>query len=505
MDNHLVISANGPWYDLVYNLAFLVTLTVLIYEGYRRKFPMLKWIFLLAVMRLSFIAGTKIVTISPHEWNILFTEFSLPEANDKSLAGGFLFGAVALFSGVALLRFRQNITDAFALVLPLGIAIQRVGCFLTGCCYGKISRLPWAVQYPAQTLPHFHQFNDNHLTYTDFLSLPVHPVQLYEMAGMLAALVLILKLGKKFKRPGSLFLFSGTLVFLVRFITEFFRDIHAHTIGGVEFGIVNSTQLVLLPLMLILIFILLMRERTPAKTVKFSEANDFGIAEAFFLLLMVTSIFRALKSWFVFSEVVAISLTLFVAFLILTYRIAKRSYNSPYRWLYLAGLILPIFLMAQTYPTGQDSAMIRKYKSIKIGMATGDFENSLNIGRGSGCDRVSNTEYFKQKYTVGAASFGITEENLTQQRQTNYGINAMFGKHNEVRISDGYEKNETLLDLNPYINWDSNWIGIGGGLHMGNLSYAYENLQKEGTEYPESGSNNLPVYPQAYLRVGPQK
>lgn len=466
---------------------------------------MLKWIFLLAVVRLCFIAGTKIVTISPNEWNILFTDFKLPEANDKSLAGGFLFGAIALFSGMALLRFRQNITDAFALVLPLGIAIQRVGCFLTGCCYGKIRDLPWAVKYPAQTLPHFHQFNDKLLTYNDFLSLPVHPVQLYEMAGMLAVFFIVLKFGKRLKRPGSLFLLSGTLVFLVRFITEFFRDIHAHTIGGMEYGIVNSTQLILLPLMLILVFILLMRERKHVKAFKLKEVIDFGITEAFFLLLFVASIFRALKSWFVFSEVVAISLTLFVAFSILAYRIVKRTYNSPYRWLYLTGLILPVFLMAQTYPSGQDSAMIRKYKSIKIGLATGDFENSLNIGHGSGCDRVSQTEYFKQKYTVGAASFGFTEENLTEKRQVNYGVNAMFGKHNEVRISDGYEKNETLLDVNPYIKWDSNWIGIGGGLHMGNLSYAYENLQKEGSEYPETGSNNLPVYPQAYFRIGPQK
>ena len=505
MDNHLVVSANGLWYDLIYNLAFIVTLSVLIYEGYRRKFPMLKWIFLIAIVRLCFIAGTKIVTISPHDWNVLFVQFKLPEANDKSLAGGFLFGVIALFSGMALLRIRQNITDAFALVLPLGIAIQRAGCFLTGCCYGKISDLPWAVKYPVQTLPHFHQFSDKLLTYNDFLSLPVHPVQLYEMAGMMAVFIIVLKFRKRFKRPGSLFLLSGTLVFLVRFITEFFRDIHAHTIGGTEFGIFNSTQLLLLPLMLALVLILLLRERIPVNSIKFTAVNDFGIAEAFFLFLLGTTLFRALKSWFVFSEVIAISLTLFAAFLILAYRIVKRTYNSQYRWLYLAGLILPMFLMAQTYPSGQDSTMIRKYRSIKIGVAIGDFENSLNIGQGSGCDRVSQTEYFKQKYTVGAASFGFIEENLTQKRRLNYGVNAMFGKHNEIRISDGYEKNENLLDVNPYIKWDSNWLGIGGGLHLGNLTYAYENLQKEGTEYPESGSNNLPVYPQVYLRIGPQK
>jgi len=40
METHIIIEANGPWFQLFYNLAFLFASGILIYEGYKRKFPM---------------------------------------------------------------------------------------------------------------------------------------------------------------------------------------------------------------------------------------------------------------------------------------------------------------------------------------------------------------------------------------------------------------------------------------------------------------------------------
>lgn len=48
----------------------------------------------------------------------------------------------------------------------LGEAIARVGCFLTGCCVGTPSALPWAVIFPGEAVRR-------------------HPTQLYESAAML--------------------------------------------------------------------------------------------------------------------------------------------------------------------------------------------------------------------------------------------------------------------------------------------------------------------------------
>lgn len=506
MENHLVISATGPWYELFYNLALFVTLGVLIYEGWKRKFPILKWILLLLFTRILFIVGTKTVTIPLHEWLELFTRFTLPAAPGKSLLGGMLFGGAGLVAASYLLQFRRNFADAFAFVLLLGIVIQRVGCFLTGCCFGKTCNLPWTVQYPVNTLPHFHQFNNQLIFYSDALSLPVHPVQLYEIAGLLAAIFILYYFRKKLKRDGSLFLLSVILVFSVRFVSEFFRDTHAHTIGGEMMGVFNFTQVFLVPVTLLLLFILGFREKHTQPKVETVQLEEFGLTPAFFFLFFLTMFFFIFKSWFTFSEKVALVFIFLIAFGIFGFQLFCRFFKEPYRWAYLAGCVLPFFLMAQTLPySSSDSIYVKKYKSLKFGVATGNFENSHNIDTGEGCDRVSQTEYFKQEYNVAATALEFTEIQPANKRTLNYGGKLMVGSHRETRFSDMYSKTKFLFDLNPYILFEENWIGAGGGLHLGSLSYILENKQEEGSGFPSSGRKVTPVYPQFYLRVGPRR
>ncbi len=59
-----------------------------------------------------------------------------------------------------------------------------------------------------------------------------------------------------------------------------------------------------------------------------------------------------------------------------------------------------------------------------------------------------------------------------------------------------------MLGISPYINYDRKWIGIGGGLHFGNISYVIENRGESGYGIPESGSKSTPVYPRLYVRIG---
>ena len=350
MENSMIISATGPWYELFYNLALFVTLGILIYEGWKRQFPMLKWILILLITRILFIVGTKIVTIPVHDWTILFTQLRLPEAPGKSLLGGLLFGGAGLLAGCYILKFKRNIADAFALVLPLGIAIQRVGCFLTGCCFGTTSSLPWAVHYPANTLPHYHQFNNQLISYPDTLSLSVHPAQLYELAGLLAALFFLFYFRKKLKRDGSLFLLSLLLIFAVRFVSEFFRDAHAHVIGGEMVEFFNTTQFALIPVILLIFFMLRLREKRISAEVKTSSGMDFSLTPAFMFLILLSLLFFSLLNWFTFSERVALVLIFLVAYTVFGVQLFQQFYREPFRWAYLAGFVLPFFLMAQTFP-----------------------------------------------------------------------------------------------------------------------------------------------------------
>lgn len=85
---------------------------------------------------------------------------------------------------IALLK----LMDIVVLATSLGLVFGRIGCFLNGCCYGKLCNLPWAVRFPktvdAQGFidgsPVFLQhYNHGLVKLTDAYSLHVHPTQLY--------------------------------------------------------------------------------------------------------------------------------------------------------------------------------------------------------------------------------------------------------------------------------------------------------------------------------------
>lgn len=63
----------------------------------------------------------------------------------KTIEGGILGG----FLAVVVLKRRLGITrptgDLFALAVPAGEAVGRLGCFVGGCCYGKITTAAIAV------------------------------------------------------------------------------------------------------------------------------------------------------------------------------------------------------------------------------------------------------------------------------------------------------------------------------------------------------------------------
>ena len=506
METHIVIATEGPWFQLFYNLAFLFASGLLIYEGYRRKFPMLKWVTLIAFTHLLFIIGTKSVEFTQEDWHTLFTQFRLPVTTQKSLLGGLAFWFAGLIGGRFLLGIKQNITDAFAFALPAGIAVQKIGCFFAGCCFGKTCSVPWAVQYPANTLPHYHQFNDHLLTYSDTLSLPVHPVQLYELLGLILGIIVLFKVNSRIKRPGSLFLLSLVLIFAARVVSEFFRDVHAHTIGGATIGIFNATQLVLIPAILLIVYFLLKRERIIAFPAIDYSSNDSSLTATFSLLFLLTCIFSAFSSWFDFSEKMVMSLTLAAAFGLLAWAGFRQLLFSPRKWLYLAGFALPFMLMSQALPvTKQDSVLVQKYKSLKIGFASGNFDNSYNIGIGEGCDRISKTEYFKQEYTLGAVALDFTEIRPDKKTLLSYGGKLMMGRHRETRLSDQKVTDTPLFGITPYGTYETNWVGIGAGLHMGNLSIIRENQFVDGSGVPLSGSIYINIYPQLYLRAGPYR
>lgn len=129
-----------------------------------------------------------------------------------SFHGGLIGGTLA---GIALIRHRglsvRRMVDLLAPSVALGYAITRIGCFLNGCCYGHACDLPWAVTFPQ-------------LSSTSAPPVPVHPTQLYSVAGtLLFTLPVLLWTTRWLQKPFSRFLGFLVLSSIVRIVVEFFR------------------------------------------------------------------------------------------------------------------------------------------------------------------------------------------------------------------------------------------------------------------------------------------
>ncbi|MFN7141960.1 MAG: prolipoprotein diacylglyceryl transferase, partial [Limisphaerales bacterium] len=142
-----------------------------------------------------------------------------------------------------------SMLDLLAPSLALGLAFGRMGCFMSGCCWGDLcvqpqqlvelsatqrlqvqtfpslspATMPLAVQFP----PTSGAFEQHHklglVSHHEQKSLPVHPTQLYEV---LMALTLCVVLNTRFKRKmhnGDILWFAGLGYSVMRFSVEFFR------------------------------------------------------------------------------------------------------------------------------------------------------------------------------------------------------------------------------------------------------------------------------------------
>ena len=131
----------------------------------------------------------------------------------------FYGGVLGAGSGVLAFvrRFRLplgELGDVGAVVIPVGHALGRLGCLLGGCCYGR----------PAGTWPGL-IFKDPVAPATVLSrgELPLHPVQLYEAAGLLLIAAMTLGLFLRGRVRGRLILVYLAAYALLRLVTETLR------------------------------------------------------------------------------------------------------------------------------------------------------------------------------------------------------------------------------------------------------------------------------------------
>jgi len=143
--------------------------------------------------------------------------------------GGFLGAVLAAF---VFLRIRKvgalRILDLLSPYVALGIAVARFGCYLNGCCWGKIARgLPWAVCFPRfglidHGIVGVHERLGEVARGASF-SAAVHPAQLYASVGALIVFIILNVWYARRRFNGQIFCLLLILYGLDRFVVAFFR------------------------------------------------------------------------------------------------------------------------------------------------------------------------------------------------------------------------------------------------------------------------------------------
>jgi phosphatidylglycerol:prolipoprotein diacylglycerol transferase len=206
------ISVKG--YGLMIAVGFLIALT---YAGKSAEKAGLDGERLKHVLLLSFAAG-----FVGGRLMFVITQFDHYLANPLDIfavwKGGFVF-----YGGIIL---------AFIVAsgVPLAHAFGRLGCFLAGCCHGKIATdLPWAVTFShPDSLAHP-------------LGVPMHPTQLYEAFATALLFLFLHSIRNKRLFDGMSFLTYIGLYAIIRSVIEEFRG---DKIRGFVVGQISTSQFV---------------------------------------------------------------------------------------------------------------------------------------------------------------------------------------------------------------------------------------------------------------------
>jgi len=202
------------WYGLMYVFGFFASYLLVRYQMKKKDFGVSK----LDVENLYFYLILGLV-IGARLGYVLFYDLKMYLADPLEIFaiwhGGMSFhgGLIGVLIVGILFSWKNKksflkIADLFIVTAPIGLGFGRIGNFINGELYGRVTQVPWAMIFP-----------------TDKDLLPRHPSQLYESALEGGVLFLILWFLKDKKLPtGGLLAIFLSLYGLFRFFVELFRE-----------------------------------------------------------------------------------------------------------------------------------------------------------------------------------------------------------------------------------------------------------------------------------------
>ncbi|MBM7073823.1 prolipoprotein diacylglyceryl transferase [Shewanella sp. 202IG2-18] len=232
------------WYGFMYLLGFIAAMILL-----NRKADKSNGLWtrdqvsdLLFYCFLGVILGGRIGYVLFYQFDYFISD---PMYLFRITEGGMSFhgGLIGVITGMLYIAWKQNrhffaVGDMVAPVVPIGLGAGRIGNFINGELWGRVTDVPWAMVFPGGG------------------PLPRHPSQLYQFALEGVALYLLLYwFSKRTKKEGAV---SG--MFLVgygvfRCVVETVRQPDAQL--GYYLGCITMGQILSVPMILIGLYLIL--------------------------------------------------------------------------------------------------------------------------------------------------------------------------------------------------------------------------------------------------------
>jgi phosphatidylglycerol:prolipoprotein diacylglycerol transferase len=217
------------WYGILVAAAFLSAVWTATRRGLRDNFSPDAVLDAGFWILLGAIVGARVLFVITY-WDEQIAQHPLREVIFNRSGFVFYGGLVGAFlAGLGYVLWKRlpvwRFADVMAPSIPLGHAFGRLGCLMTGCCYGRACNpnLPWAIHFP-----------EGHPTHpTGQTGVPVHPTQLYEALGNLLLYAGLAWLFRRKHFPGQVFATYLVCYAILRSVVEMFRgDYGLHYVGG---------------------------------------------------------------------------------------------------------------------------------------------------------------------------------------------------------------------------------------------------------------------------------
>jgi len=209
----------GPFaahaYGFMLALAFTLGILTSIYfakkEGIRSETILNLAIYVI----ISAIAGARLLYVLV-DWNYFSGhpfEIIMVQNGGLAFLGGLLLSLLIIFVYARLKKLPLlKILDAITPAGFLGYSITRIGCFLTGCCFGVPTRLPWGVVFPPGSP-----------AAVAFPGAALHPVEIYASLTTFAIFLILAWIYRYNKFDGQIFFLGLIFYSIYRFLMEFMR------------------------------------------------------------------------------------------------------------------------------------------------------------------------------------------------------------------------------------------------------------------------------------------